>query len=90
MIGFFILQCHCGQISVHVEVILQRFSEVAAKCLPCCRRHEPAPDLILDGGLGEHFDVDPVIFRIAFLLSIFIGGLGLLAYIILWIVLGEA
>lgn len=32
------------------------------------------------GGLGNYFGVDPVIFRIAFALSVFFGGLGLLAY----------
>src|SRR5215212_9749143 len=35
------------------------------------------------GGLGRYFDVDPVIFRIAFALSIFFGGLGALAYVLL-------
>jgi phage shock protein PspC (stress-responsive transcriptional regulator) len=33
------------------------------------------------GGLGRYFDVDPVIFRIAFVASIFFGGLGGLIYI---------
>jgi phage shock protein PspC (stress-responsive transcriptional regulator) len=35
------------------------------------------------GGLGRYFDVDPVIFRIAFGVSVFFGGLGVLAYIAL-------
>jgi phage shock protein PspC (stress-responsive transcriptional regulator) len=35
------------------------------------------------GGLGRYFDVDPVIFRIGFALSIFFGGLGALAYLLL-------
>src|ERR671937_1828452 len=35
------------------------------------------------GGLGRYFAVDPVIFRIAFAISVFFGGLGLLAYIAL-------
>jgi phage shock protein PspC (stress-responsive transcriptional regulator)/predicted membrane protein len=34
-------------------------------------------------GLGRHFNVDPVIFRIGFAVSVFFGGLGLLAYIAL-------
>jgi phage shock protein PspC (stress-responsive transcriptional regulator)/predicted membrane protein len=34
-------------------------------------------------GLGRYFDVDPVIFRIGFAVSIFFGGLGLLAYVAL-------
>jgi phage shock protein PspC (stress-responsive transcriptional regulator) len=33
------------------------------------------------GGLGRYFDVDPALFRIAFGVSLFFGGLGLLAYI---------
>jgi phage shock protein PspC (stress-responsive transcriptional regulator) len=36
-------------------------------------------------GLGEHFDIDPVIIRLFFLASVFFGGLGVLAYVIMWI-----
>ena len=36
-------------------------------------------------GLGEHFDIDPVIIRLVFLFSVFFGGLGALAYVIMWI-----
>ena len=32
------------------------------------------------GGLGRYFNVDPVIVRIAFAISIFFGGLGVIAY----------
>jgi phage shock protein PspC (stress-responsive transcriptional regulator) len=35
------------------------------------------------GGLGSYFGVDPLIFRIGFVLSIFFGGLGILAYLLL-------
>ena len=35
------------------------------------------------GGLGDYFDIDPVIFRIGFGVSIFFGGLGLIAYLAL-------
>jgi len=38
-------------------------------------------------GLGEYFDVDPVIFRLAFVPATITGGIGLLAYIILAILL---
>jgi phage shock protein PspC (stress-responsive transcriptional regulator) len=37
----------------------------------------------VSGGLGRYFGVDPVIFRIGFALSIFFGGLGALAYLLL-------
>jgi phage shock protein PspC (stress-responsive transcriptional regulator) len=33
------------------------------------------------GGLGQYFGVDPVIFRLGFAVSIFFGGLGILAYL---------
>ena len=36
-------------------------------------------------GLGEHFEMDPLIFRLFFLFSVFFGGLGILAYLIMWI-----
>jgi phage shock protein PspC (stress-responsive transcriptional regulator) len=35
------------------------------------------------GGLARYFDVDPVIFRIGFAVSVFFGGLGILAYLAL-------
>ena len=35
------------------------------------------------GGLGRYFSVDPVIFRIGFVISVFFGGLGALAYLAL-------
>lgn len=39
------------------------------------------------GGLGEYLNSDPVIFRILFVVTFLVGGAGLLAYIILWIVI---
>ncbi len=39
------------------------------------------------GGLGGYFEIDPVIFRILFLFSIIFLGLGLLAYLIMWIMI---
>ena len=41
------------------------------------------------GGLGEYFDIDPVLIRIAWALAVFLGGFGLLAYVIAWIVIPE-
>lgn len=42
------------------------------------------------GGLGEYFNVDPLIFRIIFVLALVPGGVpGLLPYIILWIIIPE-
>lgn len=42
------------------------------------------------GGLGAYFNVDPLIFRILFLVFFFVGGASILVYIILWIVLPKA
>ncbi len=44
----------------------------------------------VSSGLGHFFGVDPIIFRAIFLISIFLGGTGIIAYIILWIVVPEA
>ena len=35
------------------------------------------------GGLGQYFDVDPTIVRVVWVLTLFLGGFGILAYIIL-------
>ena len=40
----------------------------------------------VSGGLGEYFDVDPVLIRLLFVVTTFISGVGLLAYIVLWII----
>lgn len=39
------------------------------------------------GGLGEYFDLDPIIFRIIFLVMVLGGGSGLLVYLVLAIVI---
>jgi len=40
-------------------------------------------------GLGNYFDSDPVLFRAIFLLLLFVGGGGILLYVILWLVLPK-
>ena len=41
-------------------------------------------------GLADYFDLDATIVRIVWLLAVLLGGTGLLAYLILWIVLPLA
>lgn len=41
------------------------------------------------GGLAEYFHIDPTIIRVLFIMTLFMGGSGILAYIILWIVVPE-
>jgi phage shock protein PspC (stress-responsive transcriptional regulator) len=36
------------------------------------------------GGLGAYFDVDPLLFRVGFIALTFVGGTGLLAYLVAW------
>jgi len=40
-------------------------------------------------GLGDYFDLDPVFFRLSFWCRSFFGGVGALAYLILWIMVPE-
>jgi phage shock protein C len=38
------------------------------------------------GGLAKYFDIDPTIIRLIFVITIFCGGLGIIAYIVLAII----
>ena len=37
-------------------------------------------------GIGDYFEIDPIIVRLVFLLGLFLGG-GLIVYIIGWIII---
>jgi phage shock protein PspC (stress-responsive transcriptional regulator) len=39
------------------------------------------------GGLGRHLDIDPVILRVAFVVLVFFGGAGLIAYGACWLLI---
>jgi len=41
------------------------------------------------GGIGEYFGIDAALVRIGFVLLIFAGGLGILAYVLGWIFVSE-
>jgi len=41
------------------------------------------------GGIARYFNIDPVIVRLVFVLSIFAGGVSPLVYLVLWIVMPE-
>jgi phage shock protein C len=41
------------------------------------------------GGLGDHFNIDPVILRIAWVISILVFGAGLLLYLVCWILIPQ-
>jgi phage shock protein C len=41
------------------------------------------------GGLGTYLGVDPVIFRILWIVLALAGGLGLVAYLVAWIIIPQ-
>ena len=41
------------------------------------------------GGLGEYFNIDPVIFRIVFIVLSLGGGFGIVLYLIMWVAVPE-
>ncbi len=42
------------------------------------------------GGIAEYLNVDPILIRLAFVLTAFLGGPGILIYIIMWIIMPES
>ncbi|MCS7013256.1 MAG: PspC domain-containing protein [Chloroherpetonaceae bacterium] len=56
------------------------------------RLYRSSEDRIIGGvaaGIGEYFDVDPVFTRVLFVLLAFLSGLGLLLYLVLWIIMPK-
>lgn len=41
------------------------------------------------GGIAEYFDIDPTLVRVVFVLIALISGVGVLIYVVLWIVLPK-
>ena len=41
------------------------------------------------GGIGEYFNIDPVLIRVLFVLLVLLQGFGILAYIIAWIIIPK-
>ncbi len=54
------------------------------------RLYRSTRDRVLGGvcaGLGNYFNIDPVLVRVAWVLAFFAAGVGFLAYIIAWIII---
>ncbi len=54
--------------------------------------YRSSKDRMLGGvaaGLAEYFSIDPTLVRVLFVVTLFLGGTGILAYIVLWIVVPE-
>ena len=50
-------------------------------------------DRILGGvasGIADHFGIEPLVVRLAFLVAAFFGGLGVIGYVALWVILPPA
>ena len=41
------------------------------------------------GGMGEYFGIDPTIIRLIWVILALMGGTGIIAYIIAWIIIPE-
>ncbi|MCX6307237.1 MAG: PspC domain-containing protein [Bacteroidetes bacterium] len=56
------------------------------------RLYRSINDRVLGGvcsGLGNYFSIDPVLVRVLWAVSFFVGGVGLLAYLVAWIIIPE-
>lgn len=55
------------------------------------RDHSPEGRYVagVAGGLGRHFDIDPAILRVAFVVLVFFGGAGLLVYGACWLLVPD-
>lgn len=57
------------------------------------RLYRDTDDAVIAGvasGLAHYFNIDPVIVRLVLILAVFFNGIGILAYIILWLVVPAA
>jgi len=57
------------------------------------RLYRDTDDSVIAGvasGIAHYFAIDPVVVRIIFFVSVFFNGLGILAYIVLWLVVPKA
>lgn len=41
------------------------------------------------GGIGEYFNIDPTLIRLLWIIFIFLGGSGILVYIVAWIIIPQ-
>lgn len=44
----------------------------------------------VSSGIAAYFDIDPILVRLVFAFSLLLGGTGIVAYIIMWLVMPEA
>ena len=71
--------------SVHVEVRAE--TQTVRRLYRSSTQHVVAG---ICGGLGEYFGVDPVWFRVGFVVLALGGGSGILVYLLAWLVIPQA
>ena len=54
-----------------------------------CRSRRDALVAGVCGGLAEYFKVDPSLVRLVFIIAIFLGGAGLVVYLVAWLIVPE-
>ena len=57
------------------------------------RLYRQMKDKMLGGvcaGLADYFEIDPVIFRVLFVIAFFLGSMGFWLYVVLWIIVPKA
>jgi len=76
------------------EVVIEHSSETAAGTQPNLRRlFRDTDDAVVAGvasGIAKYFSIDPVLVRVAFVASIFLNGIGILVYLIMWLIVPAA
>lgn len=73
----------------HTPQISQTNTKEAAGSSPLLRSVTNRKVAGVAGGLGEYFGVDPILFRIAFVLLAIGGGSGILIYLVMWLIVPE-
>jgi phage shock protein PspC (stress-responsive transcriptional regulator) len=76
----------------HIVTMIDAMTTDAAAA-PTRRLARPLEGRMVGGvcrGLGEYFDVDPVVFRVLLAVLAFFGGTGLAAYAIAWLLIPDA
>jgi phage shock protein C len=91
LIGYLVLIVRLSMDSKGIErVVMEKHAKSGKGDVHLRRLYRSGKDKILGGvcgGLGEYFGVDPVLFRILFVLLALGWGFGILLYIICWIII---
>jgi phage shock protein PspC (stress-responsive transcriptional regulator) len=71
-------------------IVAMSTDATTARSRPLSRPHDGRMIAGVCRGLGEYFDVDPVIFRVLLAVLAFFGGAGVIAYAAAWVLIPDA